>query len=90
MLQIVKVNFESLSSVTVNHHHYTEVGVKPSESVANTYAHLGHHNCSFINASLVTSQHVGVLETELDCPRLYCSLYSNSITAIRMRSKQIL
>jgi len=44
MLQIVKVNFESLSSVTVNHHYYTVMGVKPSESLENTYAHLGHHN----------------------------------------------
>jgi hypothetical protein len=90
MLQIVKVKFESLSSVTVNHHYYTELGVKASESLANTYTHLGHHNCSFINASLVTSQHVGALETELDCACLYCSLYNNSTTAICLCSKQIL
>jgi len=89
MLQIVKVNFESLSSVTVNHHYYTALGVKPAESLENTYAHLGHHSCSLGNASLVTSQLVGPLETQMECPCLYCSLY-NSTTAICLGSKQIL
>jgi len=90
MLQIVKVNFESLSSVTINHHYYTELGVKPSESLENTYAHVGHQNCSFRNGSLVTSQRVGALQIELDCPCLYCSLYNKNTTVTCLRSKQIL
>jgi hypothetical protein len=52
--------------------------------------HLGHHNCSLRNAYLVTSQHVGALETQLDCPCLYYSLHNNSTTAICLHSKQFL